>query len=594
MVYSNQYMSQDIQQIKDKLSIIDVVGGYIKIEKKGRYFKAKCPFHNENTASFTVTPERDIYHCFGCGKGGDIFAFVQDMEGLDFYETLKLLAARAGVTLSKTEQGGSNEKTELYKVLDIATKFYEVGLRKNKDAVDYLLARGLTKETMVDFRVGFAGDGWDTLYTTLKGKGFTDEVLKKAGLITLGKKGNIDWFRDRIMFPIMDPQGRVVGFTGRIFLYPHERDNPPSHKVNTGKYINSPETPVYEKSKVLFGYDKAKRDIMQVDQCLIVEGQMDVAMSHQAGIRNAVALSGTALTVDQLRLIRRFTDCVVYALDADAAGHEALRKGAMLAYGEGMIVQVLELSAGMDPADYIKDEGVDAWKKKTLQIQDYITFETKKLSEEISDDRKRMNRIQTILFPVIRYIESSIGRDAALKGVAHASGYAIDAIRSDFKKYASNNKIPEKAPVIQNSTIDNMQIKLQPVEKLLKEILALIWWQEEVKHIKDVDRFHAQLETIISSLQHAKLDPNIFSDRRETLVFEADLRYDGISGEKLSQELESLFRELHINLLQQERLYIMQQIEKFEQQRDEVSSQKYFETYQALSRKIEDLKDLDQ
>ncbi len=172
-------MSQDIQTIKDKLSIIDVVGGYIKIEKKGRYFKAKCPFHNENTASFTVTPERDMYHCFGCGKSGDIFAFVQEMEGMDFYETLKLLAGKAGVTLSKTDQGQSNEKTDLYSALDMATKFYEVGLRKNKDAVDYLLERGVTKDTMVDFRIGFAGDGWDTLYKVLKGKGFTDDVLKK-------------------------------------------------------------------------------------------------------------------------------------------------------------------------------------------------------------------------------------------------------------------------------------------------------------------------------------------------------------------------------------------------------------------------------
>jgi DNA primase len=585
-------MSRDIDQIKEKLSIIDVVGGYIKIEKKGRYFKAKCPFHNENTASFTVTPERDMYHCFGCGKGGDIFAFVQEMEGMDFREALKLLAQKAGVTLSQKEKGQFNEKTELYKVLDMATKFYEVGLRKNKDAVQYLLDRGVTKATMVDFRVGFAPDGWDTLYRMLKGKGFSDDVMKKAGLITSGKKGYIDWFRDRIMFPIMDAQGRVVGFTGRIFLHPHEKDNPPEHKQKTGKYINSPETPVYEKSKILFGYDKAKRAIMQSDACLIVEGQMDVVMSHQAGTNYTVALSGTALTAEQLRLIRRFTDRVVYALDADAAGREALRKGAMLAYAEGMIVQVLELSTGTDPADYIKDNGNEAWEKKLLAVQDYIAFETKKLAEEISDDREQLKRIQTVLFPVIRFIESSIGRDVALKGVAHAGGYDIDAVRNDFKKYAAENKIRPSVPVVAQSPVQ-AETKGQPVEEIMKEILAIIWWQEEVKKIEDIGRFYERLERMIESIEHAKIDPGVYVDRKDTLVFEADLRYDGLSEEKLSQELEHLLRQLHVNLLQQERIYVMQLIDTAEAQGDEASSHENLKQYQALSRKIEDLKALE-
>jgi len=586
-------MSQDIQTIKDKLSIIDVVGGYIKIEKKGRYFKAKCPFHNENTASFTVTPERDIYHCFGCGQGGDIFAFVQEMEGLDFYETLKLLAGKAGVTLSKTDQGGSNEKTELYDALDMATKFYEVGLRKNKDAVNYLLERGVTKDTMVDFRIGFAGDGWDTLYKVLKGKGFSDDVLKKAGLVTMGKKGYIDWFRERVMFPIMDAQGRVVGFTGRIFLYPHEKENPPDYKVNTGKYINSPETPVYEKSKILFGYDKAKRSIMQNDLCLIMEGQMDVVMSHQAGTDNTVALSGTALTAEQLRLIRRFTDRVVYALDADPAGREALRKGAMLAYAEGMLVQVLELSAGTDPADYIQENGNEAWEKKLQNVQDYIAFETKKLAEEINDDRERLKRIQTVLFPVIRFIESSIGRDAALKGVAHSARYDIEAVRTDFKKYATENKIEASAPTLVTAP-QKAVAKGQPVEQLLKEITSILWWQEEGNKMEGITHYKERLDKIIISAEHAEIDPEVYAERRDTLVFEADLRYDGLSEEKLSQELEDLLRELHINLLQQERLYVMQLMEQAEQQGDEVSSHKNLEQYQALSRTIEDLRALNQ
>jgi DNA primase len=586
-------MSRDIETIKEKISIVDLVGSYTKLDKKGRYFKAKCPFHNENTASFTVTPERDMFHCFGCGKGGDIFAFIQDIEGLSFYEALQFLALKAGVTLSKEkpDDAGSGDKTLVYQALDMAAKIYEVGLRKNKDVVDYLLDRGLTKDTMVNFRIGFADDGWDTIYRSLKAKGFSDDVLQKAGLVTKGNKGYIDWFRDRIMFPIADTQGRVVGFTGRVFLHPYERDNPPEHKQKTGKYINSPETVVFKKSNILFGYDKAKRSMMQQDYCLVMEGQMDVIMAHQSGTTTAVALSGTALTGEHIRLIRRFTDRVIYALDADNAGREALRKGALVAYQDSMTVQVIELPTGLDPADYIKQQGIDAWKNMIETAKDYIVFETEKLAQESASDREKMQRIQKILFPVVACIESHIFQDAVMQSIARSAHYDVSAVRADFQKYIQDNKgniVQEKNVVPAGNPRDKE--KTRPVEQLLQEVLAILWSQEKSTRIQNIAQYHEKLNTIIASVENAIVDPGVFEEHREALVFKADVRYDALSGEQLSQELEDLLCELHIGLLQEERLRIIQMLTQSEQSGDETTSQQNLKKYQEISQAIEALR----
>jgi len=582
-------MSRDIDLIKEKLSIIDIVSSYIKLDKKGRYFKAKCPFHNENTASFTVTPERDMFHCFGCGKGGDIFVFVQEMESMSFPEALVFLANKAGVTLSKQDKPESHEKTKIYEALEMATKFYEVGLRKDKDVVAYLLERGMSKETMVNFRVGFSGTAWDALYQLLKKKGFSDDILKKAGLVTQGKKGYVDWFRDRIMFPISDTQGRVVGFTGRIFLHPDERDNPPEHKRKTGKYVNSPETIVFGKSKILFGYDKAKRMIMKEDMCLVMEGQMDVIMAHQAGTNYSVGLSGTALSIDQIRLMRRFTDRVIYALDPDNAGREALRKSALLAYKENMTVSVLALPEHEDPADYIRIHGAEAWKEKLQQAQDYIEFETSNLSHELTSHRDRMHKIAQVIFPVLFVIDSSIAQDIALQSIAHETRYAIEAIRSDFKKYIQEHTQETKVPQKKISQ-PTQSVRIRPVEQLLKEILGIMWWQEKKKTLPDCAIYQNKLTDIIASLHYATVDPKVFEDKRDTLVFGADMRYDGLAEDKLATEVHGLLSELHCALLREERRYVMRAMEKAEQTGNESESLQCLQEYQKLSHHIDEVR----
>ncbi len=280
-------MSSEVEQIKERLNIADVVGGYLKLEKAGQNFKAKCPFHNEKTPSFFVSPDRGSYYCFGCGAHGDIFSFVEAFEGVDFRGALKSLAAKAGVELKGGDRTGDNKKERLYAAMEAAAEFFETELSNNSAARDYVLSRGITEKTIHSFRIGYAPSEWRTLRTHLEAKKFGINELFAAGLVKKNEKGDFyDVFRGRVMFPIADSSGRVVAFSGRTL---DEKENPP-------KYFNTPETELYSKSHTLFGLDKAKSSIRKFDHAILVEGQMDLVMSHQAGFTNTVAVSGTALS----------------------------------------------------------------------------------------------------------------------------------------------------------------------------------------------------------------------------------------------------------------------------------------------------------
>ncbi len=447
-----------VETIKQKLSIESVVGSYIKLEKSGKNFRACCPFHNEKTPSFQVTPDLGIYYCFGCQKGGDIFNFVQEMEGLEFVDALKQLAEKAGVSLEEyTHQTNKPSRINtLREIMEQATKFYEIGLRTHKPVVDYLLGRAMTKETMVAFRIGYAESGWSHLYEYLKRKKYSDEDILATGLCLKGSKpGLYDRFRERIMFPITDSQGRVIAFTGRVMPGTEESLRP------VGKYINSPETDLYHKSNVLFGFDKAKTAIHANGFVIVVEGQMDCIMSHQAGITHVVALSGTASTDAQMKQLKRFTDNIAICLDADNAGLAAAQKTAMIAYQNDMHVLIIDISSGKDPADAVA-ENPDLWKQMVLQRKDVITFRLEKMKE-----RNEMNQKTIIaekeLFPILSFIHSQITIDDKLQEIAHAFGSSsIDPIRKEFEKFLKN-KSSELNPQKQLSV--SLKTEDRPLEK---------------------------------------------------------------------------------------------------------------------------------
>ncbi len=352
-------MSQ-IEEIKSKIDIVDLIREYINVKAVGANFQALCPFHNEKSPSFVISPEKQIWHCFGCGKGGDALSFVMEKEGLSFPEALRILADKTGVVLRQENIKERAERNRIIDILDLAGKYYEYVLKSEsaKEVRKYLEGRGLDEEKIALWRIGYSPDSWDSLYKFLKarplqGNKYSDEEILKAGLIIKKEKFSqsssyYDRFRDRIMFPIWDVNSNIVAFTARV--------NPLKEATEKfGKYINSPQTEVYDKSRLLFGLDRAKEAIRKKDLVVIVEGQMDVISCHNHGIINVVASSGTALTREQITLIKRFTNKVALVFDMDAAGQMAVDRGVRECLAQGMEVKIITLPSGKDPDESLKN-----------------------------------------------------------------------------------------------------------------------------------------------------------------------------------------------------------------------------------------------
>lgn len=337
-------MNSDVEEIKSRLNIVDVLREYIRVDKAGINYKALCPFHNEKTPSFMINEEKQIWHCFGCGKGGDVFKFIMEIEGLDFKEVLKMLAEKAGVELKKGNPRLAAEKTRILEMLELSAKFYEYYLWQDhgRKSLDYLRERGLRDDMIRLFRLGYAPNGWRNMMQFLMKKGFGLSEILKTGLLVQNQEKNYDRFRDRIMFPITDVNGKVIGFSARVA---------PGGDESQAKYINTPETEVYHKSKVLYGIGHAKNEMRKKDFVFLVEGNLDVIASYQSGIQNTVAVSGTALTPEQIDLIRRYTDKIKMCFDMDNAGQQATKKSIKLCFEKDMAVQVVALPEGKDAAD---------------------------------------------------------------------------------------------------------------------------------------------------------------------------------------------------------------------------------------------------
>ncbi|HEX8974296.1 MAG TPA: DNA primase [Patescibacteria group bacterium] len=345
-------MNNNVEEIKSRLNIVDVVGEYVRLTKAGSHWKGLCPFHHEKSPSFMVNEEKQIFHCFGCAKGGDVFTFVQEIESMEFREVLKMLAEKAGVQLEQYQSKESGSKKRVLEALELATKFYETQLWKGmgkEKILGYLNGRGINDDSIRQFRLGYAPNGWDNISKFLLERGFTMEEISQTGLLVKKENGSgsYDRFRDRIMFPIQDIMGSVIGYSARVV---------PGADESQAKYINTPETLVYHKSKALYGISHAKNEIKQKNYVLLVEGNMDVIASHQAGLRNTVAVSGTALTSDQITILKRYTENMAMLFDMDSAGQLAAQKSADLCFENGMQVKIVTLSEGKDAADVVQKD----------------------------------------------------------------------------------------------------------------------------------------------------------------------------------------------------------------------------------------------
>lgn len=403
-----------IEEIKAKLDIADIVGEYVPLKPAGPdRLKARCPFHSEKTPSFMVSRERQIYHCFGCGEGGDLISFVQKMEGLEFPDALRLLAKKANIELPSYDPKLNSERTGILEALNLAASFYhEVLLHAStsEPARRYLAHdRKLTDETLEQFTIGYAPEAWDSLMLALRKRGVSDAHLVASGLVVRREKGTgvYDRFRNRIMFPIHDPHGSVIGFGGRAL----SADDP-------AKYINTPQTLVYNKSAVLYGLDLAKAEVRKQKVAVVVEGYMDCIASHQAGVTNVVASSGTALTEGQVLLLKRYAPTAALAFDMDPAGETAAKRGIAVAWKEGLDVKVISLPLGKDPDECIRKDPA-AWTTAIANAQPILDFYFSRTLD--TRDRTKVQdkkEAAKILLPILMLVADSIEQTHYLQKLA--------------------------------------------------------------------------------------------------------------------------------------------------------------------------------
>ncbi|MEI6842974.1 MAG: DNA primase [bacterium] len=565
-------MSSNVEQIKSKIDIVSLVGSYIKLEKAGANFKGRCPFHNEKTPSFFVSPDRGSYYCFGCQAKGDIFTFVQEFEGLDFVGSLKVLADRAGVTLDYSRGENKTEKDTLFSVLEQAVFFYQKKLSENQDAQNYLAGRKVTETTIKNFRLGYAPLEWRELFEFLKSKGVSEKDMLAVGLIKRkeGSDSYYDTFRGRIMFPIADSSGRVVGFSGRILV---AEDTSP-------KYLNSPETMLFNKSEILFGLDRAKKDIRLKDYSILVEGQMDLLMLHQIGITNTVASSGTALTAEHLVKLRRLSQRIIMAFDGDNAGFSASDRSAKLALSLDMDLKVAQMPTGKDPADLAK-ENPDELRNILKNSKHIIDFYTDSLLARGLSVRDLGKEIQKHVLPYVALIGSSIERSNFIKSIAQKTFIKEDALWEDLKKVGEK----ETESIIKEITPSHSRI-----DSIERRLIGLIIWQKNhsTPRIDALELKEKVGEIIGDTMEKMIVD---FEKEKDALVFEIENYYGG--KKDLEKDIAELLQSLEEEYLKRKFSEMMILLQKAEQTRDSALVLKYLEECQKISQKINHIKNND-
>lgn len=458
----------DVEDIKARIDLVDFVGKYVPLKKAGVNYKGLCPFHMEKSPSFMVNPDKQIWHCFGCSRGGDVFKFVMEKEGMNFPEALQLLADQTGVTLSKVASDGIDKRKSLLAINELACKFYEKVLAdsaEGRKAQDYLLGRDLSLETIGNFRLGWAPSTGRVLVEFLKKRGIGEEDIEKAGLGVRKGKLLYDKFLSRIIFPICDAQGRVVAFTGRV-----------TDPAGVPKYLNSPETPIFKKGEVLFALHLAKSAIQETGYAVLVEGQMDVISSHQAGVTNVVAASGTAVTEQQLNMLRRYAQTLVLALDADGAGVEATKRVFELATKAELEVKVALLGEAKDPDALIK-KGGEVWKgvlEKAVPMMDFY-FSSASAKYDLTSLSGRKAATQELL-GVLTQLTDPVERDYYLKKLASFVGVEVRALYDAISRPTPKRPFMAKAKEVESGITGD---QLSPVW-LEERIVALAVWRVEL------------------------------------------------------------------------------------------------------------------
>lgn len=457
----------DLELIKQKINIVDLIQEYLPLKKSGVNFKANCPFHGEKTPSFVVSPERGIWHCFGCDKGGDHFKFLMEKDGLTFSEAVEVLAKRAGITLTRKKDQSKDQKLRLYEANQKAMQFFYYILTEHpsgKKALEYLHGRGVTDETIKAFSLGHAPNTWESLSKFLRGRKFTIQELVDAGLAVSSSRGCYDRFRGRVIFPLVNVKNEVAGFAGRI--------------LGSGepKYLNTPVTLIFDKGNFLFGLNLAKGEIRQKNQIILVEGLMDMVMSYQSGVKNVVATQGTALTASHIELIKKYTDTILLCFDKDLAGDAASRRGIEMADAAGFNIKVVQIQGGKDPADMaLKDPA--GWVKAVEEAENiydyYLRSSAMRFKSSTAEGKKR---IAAELIPIWTKINDPLVSEHYLQKLAALLSMPEDLLRQEIKK-AKNPAMPTFSPVVrqvETSAKANIKNRRDLLEEYLITLLLKI------------------------------------------------------------------------------------------------------------------------
>ncbi len=458
-----------IDQIHDRVDIVEVIGSYIPLKKAGRNYRAPCPFHHEKTPSFMVSQDKQIFHCFGCGVGGNVFNFLMKYERLEFPEAVRMLANKAGVLIPDVKTESRQEASlmnSLYAVNELASSFFQDNLKTDKagrEAYNYLTKRGLNAETIKAFKLGYATSGWETLLTFVKQKGVMPDTLEKAGLaISKEGGGHFDRFRNRIMFTILDMKARILGFGGRVFL-----------KEDTGpKYMNSPETPIYNKGRNLYGLNFTWKHIRDEDKVVIVEGYLDLIVPFQYGIRNIVASLGTSLTQDQVRLLRRYTRNAVVIFDPDKAGEIATLRSLDLLLEEGLSVGVVRLPEGLDPDSFVGKYGLQEFKKGIAGAKNLFEYKMSvlfsKYDKTVLEDKAK---IVEEMLPTISKVQNAVLQAGYIKNLSDSLSIGEEAIKQELKKARPDYSAGRSKEVSESVKMDAPAKGFRQSEKILAGLM---------------------------------------------------------------------------------------------------------------------------
>ncbi len=595
-------MRDQVEEVKSKTDIVNIISEYVTLKKSGANFKGLCPFHNEKTPSFMVNPELQIFKCFGCGESGDVFTFLEKFEGMEFPEALKYLGDKCGIVLQQAFPGQKDDKERLFEVNNLVHRFYQYMLFKHasgKDALDYLTSRGFTQKTIKDFQLGFTPDDYHSLEKVLVSKRKASlKELEALGLVYIKNGHGVDRFRGRIMFPLWDHRGNLSGFAGRIL--------PQFDKGTAGKYINSPETILHHKSRLLFGLWITRKKIREKGGAVLVEGPLDALASYQAGVENVVAIQGTSLTEDQVKLLSRFTKKLIFCLDSDFAGDGAGLRAIAIAENEGLEVRVAQLSGFKDPGEAaISDpEGYKKTIKKAVGIWDFIIESMfRKYKGGGGVDKAKISRE---LIPLLGEIGDSIVRAHYIGVVAQRLGVPLEAVANEIEKkgrpYVSNVQEIKKE-------------KVSPAQKgrreVLEERLLALALAQNPEFLLTLNDIHEKIENrlyrkILEELySFAKDNPDInisvFAKQISPELQQGlnnlmllDLNdVDNKNGKEYTYELSRLYGELEVLIIRSQLEKLAAEIKVAETASDKkqklLQAQKLFPKLQKLQSQLENV-----